>query len=72
MVGFTITNIDTCVTPITFALFGWTTAENSAMFAGFAVMGMCIYIRMHMAGFAVMGMCMYICKCTWPCSPASP
>ena len=48
---------------------------HMAMFAGFAVMGMCMYICMHMAmfaGFAVMGMGMYVCECTWPCSPASP
>ena len=38
--GFTITVLDTCVTPISHELYRWGTAQNSLMFGAFAVMGL--------------------------------
>ena len=40
LVGFTITVLDTCVTPISHELYRWGTAQNSLMFGAFAVMGL--------------------------------
>ena len=46
-VGYLITALDTSVTPITHELYDWSTAQNSALFAGLAVVAAMMVVVMR-------------------------